>query len=210
MTSPPEDGRSARLRDLRELVAVVLLSITAVMTAWGGFQASKWGGEMSISFSQASSARIQAADAASSARDARQWDVTLWVQWVLADSRNDRILRDYVEKRFSPELETAFRAWVRDGRSENGPFATSTYVPAGTERAESLSARADRAFDRALQDNQQSDDYSILTVLFALVLFFTALSQREGREWARVLLLVVALTGFVVGASLLAVFPVKL
>jgi uncharacterized membrane protein YkgB len=32
----------------RELVAVVLLSMTAVLTAWSGFQASKWGGEMAI------------------------------------------------------------------------------------------------------------------------------------------------------------------
>ena len=47
--------------DWLELVAVLLLSITAIMTAWAGFQSSKWGGAMSISFAQASTARIEAA-----------------------------------------------------------------------------------------------------------------------------------------------------
>lgn len=49
-----------RRHERQELVAVVLLSITTVLTAWSGFQSSKWSGAMSIAFSQASSARIQA------------------------------------------------------------------------------------------------------------------------------------------------------
>src|SRR5215218_8770632 len=46
----------------RETIALILLSVTAIMTAWCGFEASKWGGEMSIAFSQASSARIEAVE----------------------------------------------------------------------------------------------------------------------------------------------------
>ncbi len=205
MTEKPERPRWTRRR---EVATVVLLSITAVVTAWCGFQASKWGGEMSISFSQASSARIQAADAASGARDARQWDVTIWVQWVLADSRDDATLRSYVQERFSPELRTAFEEWDGTGRTADGPFATDAYVPAGSDRAATLSAKADRQFDRALADNQQSDDYSLLTVLFALVLFFAAVSDRGSREWARIALFVAAVIGLVGGACLLATFPV--
>src|SRR6476620_3630407 len=46
--------------DWREVVVVVLLSVTTILTAWVGFQSSKWGGAMSISFSQASTQRIEA------------------------------------------------------------------------------------------------------------------------------------------------------
>jgi hypothetical protein len=58
----------------RELVAVVVLSVTAIATAWTGFQASKWGGAMSINFSRASSARIEAArlDGAANRRQTNQ------------------------------------------------------------------------------------------------------------------------------------------
>ncbi|SOC86920.1 hypothetical protein SAMN05660766_0584 [Curtobacterium sp. 314Chir4.1] len=202
--------RAGRWRQRRDLVTVILLSLTAVLTAWCGFQASKWSGEMSISFSQASSARVQAADAASQARDARQWDLTLWVQWVLADGRNDQTLRDYVEKRFSPELRTAFEQWQANGKTDNGPFATKAYSPEGAGRAEELNHRADVRFARALETNQLSDNYTLLTVLFALVLFLTALSQRDLKDWGRTALLTTALVGAAAGIVLLAIFPINI
>lgn len=165
---------------------------------------------MSISFSQASSARVQAGDAASQARDARQWDLTIWVQWVLADGRDDAALRSYVQERFSAELRTAFEQWEANGRAANGPFATKAYVPEGQVRADQLNHRADTEFARALETNQLSDDYTLLTVLFALVLFLTAISQRELQDWARTTLLVTALVGAAGGVVLLALFPIDL
>ena len=59
--SGTESRSPERWRRASEIAGVFLLSVVAVLTAWCGFQASKWGGEMSIAFSQASSARIQAA-----------------------------------------------------------------------------------------------------------------------------------------------------
>ena len=75
-----DDEVKPRAERVAEIVTVFVLSITAVLTAWCGFEASKWGGEMSIAFSQASSARIQAAVADGTARDARQYDLTLYTQ----------------------------------------------------------------------------------------------------------------------------------
>ena len=179
-TNPPPRSRKAL-----EIVTVFVLSITAVLTAWCGFEASKWGGEMSIAFSQASSARIQAAAADGTARDARQYDLTIYTQWVLAvaDGRTD--LQQFIEARFSPEFKVAFDAWNADGRAELGPLSMSQYVPPGTTESVEQNARADTRFADALTDNQRGDNYSLLTVLFALVLFLTAMSQRELTIWIR-------------------------
>ena len=46
---------------VRETIVIIVLSITAVLTAWCGFESSKWHGEMSIAFSEAFSVRIEAA-----------------------------------------------------------------------------------------------------------------------------------------------------
>jgi hypothetical protein len=46
---------------VRETVVIIVLSVTAVLAAWCGFESSKWSGKMSIAFSQASSSRIEAA-----------------------------------------------------------------------------------------------------------------------------------------------------
>ncbi|KQQ93688.1 hypothetical protein ASF62_05615 [Leifsonia sp. Leaf325] len=209
MTSNEEATRSRENRIL-DIVTVFMLSITAVLTAWCGFEASKWGGEMSIAFSQASSARIQAASAEATSRDARQYDLTIYTEWVLAVEDGRTELQKFIEDRFTPEFRTAFDEWTADGRVDQGPFATDAYVPPGTQKAALLNARADAKFDEALENNQRGDNYSLLTVLFALVLFLTAMSQRELAPWMRRALLgmaiVVGIGCVVVGAT----FPIKI
>ena len=140
-------------RDWLDIMAVFVSSISAVLTAWSGFEASKWGGEMSIAFSQASSARVQV---------------------------------------------------------EAGPFAVPEYIPPGTVEAQELNERADAKFPEALTNNQRGDNYSLLTVLFALVLFLTAMSQRDLAPWARKFLLIGATALGAVGVVILATFPIRI
>jgi len=111
-----------RYSETHELVAVILLSLVAVLTAWCGFESNKWGGDSSVAFSEASAARIQAADYDSEARDARGFDLAVYSQWVLAEANGETELADYIEARFSPEFAVAFDAWMADGQEENGPF----------------------------------------------------------------------------------------
>lgn len=209
MSSSSADAPDRHARVL-DVVAVFILSVTAILTAWCGFQSSKWGGEMSIAFSQASSARVQATAAEGEARDFRQYDLTIWSQWVLAEQNGDDELREYIEERFTPEFAVAFDAWEADDRSARGPFAVPEYVPPGTMEAAELSARADEKFDEALQNNQRGDNYTILTVLFALVLFFTAMSQRDIARWARMTLLSIGVVIAVGGLIILLTYPVRI
>lgn len=172
-----------RQRGVRELVAVVVLAVTAVLTAWSGFEASKWGGEMSIAFSRASTARIEAARHESQANAARNFDLVVFGVYVQAVAEGDAVLREFVETRFTDHFAVAFDAWIamsplNDPDAPNSPFALPEYRPPGAAEAADADARADARFAQAQEDNQRGDDYTLLTVLFALVLFFTAVSQR--------------------------------
>ena len=207
MSEYPPQTRLSRIQDI---VGVFVLSITAVLTAWCGFESSKWGGEMSIAFSQASAARIQAASAEGEARAAQQVDLTIYAQWVLATADGDTELAQYIQDRFTPHLATAFDAWQADGMHDNGPFARDEYVPPGEVEAAELSERADAKFAEALESNQRGDNYSLLTVLFALVLFLTAMSQRDIRTWIGRVLLGLALVVMVVAIGILLTFPIKI
>ncbi len=205
---PSQHGESRRSRDVREVVTVVLLSITAVLTAWCGFESSKWGGEMSIAFSQASSARVQAVGAQAEARDARSVDLAIYTQWIDAVAQNKTRLATYIEDRFTPTFATAFEDWNAHDRKLPSPFAEPSYVPAGTAEAERLTSRADDRFQAALDNNAQGDQYSLLTVLFALVLFFTAMSSRSFPTWAARTMLGFAIVLAGVGVAIVATFPV--
>jgi len=208
-TSTEEAPEKRRAHYVRETIVLILLSVTAVLTAWCGFEASKWRGEMTIAFSQASSARIEAARQSGMANAARQADLTIWGVYVQARAQGDTALATYVEKRFTDHFQVAYKAWIAAGESTSGPFRMNEYVPPGTTEAAAADQRADSRFADALANNQRADNYSILTVLFALVLFFAATSTRLGRPRAQWILAGVAITVFITATVILATFPIK-
>ena len=187
-----------------------LLSVTAILTAWCGFESSKWGGQMSIDFSQASSARIQSLNASNDAREARSIDLAIYTQWIDARAAGDAKLAGYIEARFTPPFRVAFDAWQKGGESTKSPFAEPSYVPSGQVTSEALAKKADATFDAALTSNQRGDNYSLLTVLFALVLFFSAMSSRNRYPWVDWFLLGLAFVIAIAGSIILASYPVLL
>lgn len=208
--SQPPARTASRHGEAHELVAVILLSLVAVLTAWCGFESAKWGGDSSVAFSQASAERIEASDHESQARDARSVDLALYTQWVLAGAHDETALMDYIEERFSPEFAIAFAAWQADGMQERGPFVREEYVPPGTTEAAAATERADALQREALDFNEKGDNYSLMTVLFALVLFLAAIAQRGISLLASRIVLVLAGTIALAGLAVLITFPIRL
>ncbi|ROS23757.1 hypothetical protein [Cellulomonas sp. PhB150] len=203
--------RGARI-GAREVVVVVLLSVTTIVTAWVGFQASKWGGAMSISFSQASSARIEASRQEGVANRKLNLQATLFAQWAAAYSADDEELADFLQDRFPEPLATAFPVWLDSKPLQNpaaaaSPFDLPEYRIPELALAQAADARADAKFAEALKDNQRGDNYTVLTVAFAAVLFFAAMSGRMSSRRAGDVLLGLGLVLFVIAASLLIAYP---
>jgi hypothetical protein len=207
---PAEEPEKRPPGHVRETVVVVVLSVTAVLAAWCGFESSKWSGEMSTAFSQASSARIEAARQDGVANAARQADLTIWGVYVQARAQRNTALATYVERRFTDHFRVAYQAWLAQGEPTNGPFKMKEYVPPGTTEAAAADQRADARFADALKFNQRGDNYTILTVVFALVLFFAAASTRLGRTRAQWILLGAAIAFLLAATMILATFPIDL
>ena len=201
--------------DWRELVAVILLSVTAILTAWTGFQASKWGGAMSISFSQASAARIEASRQEGAANRKQTIQVALYAQWLQANAGPDKSVADYLSARFPEPLQSAFASWKltnpgTNPQAPNSPFAMPEYVLPELAAAQAADDRADTLFADALEANQRGDNYTLLTVAFASVLFFAAMSGKmksRNRQWT---LLGISLFLFGSATLLLLVFPKRI
>ena len=151
-SSPPKNLKSDRPS---ETVVVVVLSVTAVLAAWCGFESSQWSGEMSTAFSEASSARIEAARQDGVANAARQADLTIWGVYVQARAQGNTALATYVEKRFTDHFRVAYQAWLAQGEPTNGPFKMKEYIPPGTTEATAADQRADARFADALKFNQR-------------------------------------------------------
>lgn len=195
-----------------EMLAVVVLSVTAVLTAWSGFESSKWGGEMSIAFSQASTARIESVRHSAEADAARIVDLNVFSVYVQAVAEDDDLLREFVESRFTDHFNVAFDEWsatrpLENPQAPNSPFALPSYQPPGSAEAAAAEDRAEAKFAQALENNQRGDNYTLLTVLFALVLFFAAISQRLRSPTLGWLVLGGSVVFLTVGIGFLIAFP---
>ncbi|WP_435198420.1 hypothetical protein [Janibacter sp. GS2] len=197
---------------VRETIVVIVLSLTAVLTAWSGFESSKWGGSMSTNFSKASTQRIEASRQAAHADAARATDLQIFGIYLEAVAQDDQKLAQFAEDRFTPHFVVAFDEWtamkpLTNASAPQSPFALDAYVPPGSTEAAAADARADAIFDRAVSDNARGDRYTLMTVLFALVLFFAAIATRIRSHLLSWTLVGMTATLMLVGIVFLALLP---
>lgn len=209
MTSREADQRQVGWRDW---VVVIVLSLTTILAAWSAFQSSKWSGMMSISFSQASSARVEASRLDGDANRVATIQVGLFTQWLQAESAEDATRAEYLAGVFPEPLASAFTAWVAADPQANPevprtPFAMPEFAIPEEAEAAVADARADARFADALAFNQRSDNYTILTVLFAAVLFFGSLSGRARSRSVQNVFLTLAVVLMVLASGFLISFP---
>jgi hypothetical protein len=197
-----------------ELWGTILLSVATLLTAWSAFQATKWGGLMSIRFSEANAARTQSAGAAARASSQRNLDVVVFTSYVEAVAAERGEQQRFIEGRFRDEFRPAFDAWVATSPRTNPsapptPFAMPEYRLAEEQRSAELSALADRRGEQARDANQQGDDYVLLTVVFASVLFFCGIATKVTTRVAQIALLSFA-TALTMGALAIGLtFPIE-
>jgi len=198
-----------------DIAAAILLSLAAVATAWSSYQASRWTGEQAKGFSAANAARVESTKASNLANAQTQIDIALFTQWVDAHLSDDDELAAFYEQRFRDEFEPAFHAWIRtdpftDSSAPPSPFAMPEYVVAASDQANELEATADATSETAREDVQRATNYVLGVVLFAVALFFAAISTRLPRPRLRIAILVVGTAVFVVAAGWIATFPISL
>jgi hypothetical protein len=202
---PPSPSRRYVLFDA---IAVVLLSLATVGTAWCSYQATAWG---SRSSKLSSRSVLRAHDATTSRLKANQLfllDAFLLSQYVNAHNASNESLARIYEGQFRPELKEAFHAWLQTRPFENtnappNPFVTNLYRPLQVLEADRIDAESDRLWSQAEQADEVSRRYILTTVLLAAALFFGGTAPQmktpRGRRavlWLGLLVLFAAFTSF--------------
>jgi hypothetical protein len=212
----PEDsdsgGTSAREKRF-EVVATVLLALTALATAWSGYQASLWDGIQSSNYTQASAARTEASQNHTEANQFRLADLSVFENYIDATVAGDTRLADFYRQRFRDEFEPAFEAWdaldpLNNPDAPPSPLAMPEYQLADDQEATDLTNRAEAKFNNGEDANRISDTYTATTLFFAAALFFAAISERFSYVPARATLLALAAVGLIVGTGLMVTQPV--
>jgi hypothetical protein len=197
-----------------ELAGVLLIALTAVLTAWTAFESSKWGGVMSIEFSTANATRTESIRESNLANRQTVVDVSVFTSYVDAVASDDTELADFYAQRFPDRLAIAVEAWeatepLEDPDAPATPFDMPEYVLEAADEADRLETEAAAASQRARDANQRSDNYTITTVFLATVILLAALSSKVDNPRLQMALLVVALVIFATIGVVVAQFPVE-
>ena len=185
-----EETRDRRL----ELAATAILAFAAIATAWASYQSSRWHGKQAEAQSASIAARVESTRQSNVANRQAQVDLALFTQWIDAYANRETELVDFYRRRFREEFEPAFEAWVatrplRNPRAPLSPFAMPEYKLEATAEAERLEQQAAASSHEVKRNIQRADDYLLAVVLFAVSLFFAALSTRLHTFDARAALL---------------------
>lgn len=210
--------------DRVELVATVVLSIAAILTAWSVFQGGKWGGVEAFQLAAANAARTESVRADNTANEQALADITLFDNWLLAlqedfdtglihsdeplDAHSEA-LSSFFYRHMREEFKPAIEAWVATdpfgsvGAEESSllPYEMDEYQLAARQEAIRLGLVAEGHVEDAYESNGNSDAYVFAAVLFAVVLFFAAVSGKM--DYRRNRLIVLTLGIFVLIGTLL-------
>lgn len=196
----PEANRRDRWISVLE---AIVLSLVAVLAAYSGFAAAKWGTESSVSLAKASALRTKANRADLEAIVTRTLDSVSFNAWFTAFTAGNVKAQQLAERRLRSGYRPAFYAWLATDPAHNpnappGPAFMPQYVIPEQVAATAYDRQADLAFAKGESAGGTSDKYVRDTVFLATVLFLVGISSHFRIRQARYGLVAVgvALLGF--------------
>jgi hypothetical protein len=194
------------------IAEAVLLSLVALLAAWSGYSAAKWGTESSLSLAKASSTRTKASLALIQANQIRTLDSVSFNAAETAYAAKNAKLYHLALRRLRPGYRPALEAWIAlrpltNPKAPPDPSYMPQYrIPQQTVGLV-LSAQADRYFKEGQAAAGTADKYVRLTVFLAAVLFLVGISSRFPVRAARYGLVGVAAALLVVSVVQLLSLP---
>jgi hypothetical protein len=198
--------------DVISIVEAVILSLVALLAAWSGYSAAKWGTHASLSLARASSTRTRASLTEVQANQIRTLDSVSFNAVATALASGNKTLFRVTVRRLRPGYRPAFNAWLATHPLTNpnappGPAYMPQYRIPQDAQADKLNAQADAYFSTGESAAQTSDKYVRLTVILAAVLFLIGIGSRFPFQPARYGLIGVAGLLLVVSAVELLGLP---
>ncbi len=198
--------------EILEILEAVLLAIVALSTALSGYQAARWDGVSARDYATSSRLRVQSEQTYLASNQTIIYNSGTLNAWLQADTSGDKKLAAIMARRFTPNYEVAFRAWLKTDPLNNaaappGPRYMPQYKDPLAAKAAALGVQGTLHYNSGIADRDTADKYVRLTVILAAVLFLVAVGQRF--KIRRVRLAVLGLAGVFLAYSvvLIAIYP---
>ena len=196
-----------------EIACAVILSLATTASAWCAYQSKLWGGAQMARGNAAVRAGREQAVNTLAALQARAFDASMFITYMQARLEHNQPVETFLAQRFRPEMRPALEAWLKldplnNPSAPSSPFKMADYAQQEMAELARQQAIADEAMKGSRQARQFSDNYVLLTVLFASVLFFGGIARAFDSRGLRNVLAVLAVLLFLATLAGLLTMPV--
>jgi len=197
---------------LIEIIAVLLLGIATVGTAWCGYQSSQWNGAQTDLARESSDERVEASRLFGLATQKIAYDANIVAQYAQAIVQGDDNLAQFYRKNlvrppFLPLLDE-WQAEIASGGTPSSLFQDQEYLDTQFAEYQKTVDQAEALNQQSQQASATSDEYVITTILLAIALFFAGVTSSFRYQPARVFLVLLAVGTVAVAAVRLADLPI--
>lgn len=172
-------------------VALLLMALATLGTSWSGFQSSLWNGTETFRLADSTRLGRLAAEERLVANQHRNLDASIFMEYCEAISSENHKLSEFVRARVRQEAEPAMSAWIaarpmqtRD--APTSPFVMPEYQLKEEQDAANHDYESEAMHNAAQAASANADNYTLLTMLFAISLFIAGLVtgfEGSGKQW---------------------------
>ena len=176
-----------------EVLAVLLLGVATIGSAWCGYQATRWNGDENDLARQSTGLQVEAARQFGLATQVVSYDSNMLSQYANAvASQNTNLQRFYRETLIRPALIPLVDHWeqqVATGQTPQNLLDDQDYLDTQLSGYRQTSAKATDLSLQAQQAGDEADDYVLTTLILASALFFAGLTTSFRVRFAQLVLL---------------------
>lgn len=176
-----------------EVVAVILLGVATVGTAWCGLQSSLWNGQQDDLNNELQEQRIEANRLFGAAAQAMSYDASTLAEYARAVRADDaKAQRFYLTVLMRPQFVPFVERWQKDvesGGQARNLLDDAEYVQTMRGPFEAADGKVTLISEQADASGKTADSYLLLTVVLASSLFFAGVTSSFRFPLVRLLLL---------------------
>jgi hypothetical protein len=196
-----------------EVACAIVLSLATTASAWCAYQAKLWGGAQLARVNASVRASREGVVSTLAAWQARAFDASMFICYAQAVLGKDAAMERFLAERLRPEMKSALEAWLKldpfnNAAAPPSPLHMPEYDQKETAEAARQEAAAAEALRAAREARQFSDNYVLLTVLFASVLFFGGIARAFDSRRVRLTLAGLAVVLFMATVAGLLTMPI--
>lgn len=210
--SPLKPENVVRKSTLFEPVALVLLSLATVGTAWCSFETAVWSSISQRLTNLSTAASRRAVTDQLKGYQMALLDVVLFSQYVNARASSNEALAQYYTNCFRGEAKVAFHAWMALQGSPDAPahpFVTNLYQPRLWASAQREEDKSEALWQQAGEAGRTARSYVLITVLLACALFCGGSAAKFEQLWIRRAVIALGLVAFLFAVGRLATLPMQ-